>query len=136
MLERAIPNMRDRDECGTSHLETNLSFPTSMTLLTKSVFRIFFFESLNHDAERSYDLNELISLSLKTMNLGEILRVSLSGSLHFGTKPVIDGFCRYSIPRSYFKGRLIFLLDLTEDLCFDSRINLMKFSWHTTKGVM
>lgn len=105
---------------------------SSYTSLTKSVFFIFFFHSLNHDAKRSYDANEIFFFSLKLMDLTQILGVCLSSTPNLRTKPSIDRFDMDSEFGTDLCNRAMIFFCLFEDRFLYNRVYTTK-SWHTVQ---
>lgn len=128
----AIENIRERRLYPTSCPPWCRAFLwfSSYTSRTKSVFFIFFFDSLDHDGQRSYNTQKIFFFSLEFMYLREIWWCWLSSVIYFLPEPAIYAGSRYRELLCDLCNRTMIFFCLLEYLLLDDRINLAKCSWH------
>ena len=123
MRERAVRNSPDRSFL----LHPGFSLMTSRTIV---ILLIFFFETLDHDAERSYYLDEVFFLFLKPVDFRKVRGSGNPASVDFLLEPRMNGGGRYlEFRRRVFHAASIQLY-LFEDGSLYFWWNLMERAWH------
>ena len=138
----SIWELRPSDDLAIENIREKMLYPTlcialhlfsSYTSLTKSVFFIFFFHSLNNNAERSDNTNEIFLLPLELMYLCKIGWCWFPCIVYLFPKPTINSSCRDTKLSSNICNRTMILLGLFENHLSNTGINFTKCSWHRIK---